>query len=229
MVDVHATAMTLWVVENRIAMKRSQGIGSIDKTSRRVLIRIDTDGGVCGYGEAAPWAVFSGTVECAVSGLARYFWPQVKGARVADIPKIIKACERAAVGHPEAKAAIEVALYDIVGKVWLWIIAGIAVGLGENHPRQRQGIIEGLGGVGGVLAGHAVHDKQGLHRSQGPVQPLDFIHHGGIDMQPPRGIDNQHIHELLTGSFHGRLGDGHRVLAGVAGMEVHPNLPGQGL
>ena len=116
MVDVHATGLTLWVVENRIAMKRSQGIGSIDKTSRRVLIRIDTDAGVCGYGEAAPWAVFSGTVESAVSGLARYFWPHVKGARVADIPKIIKACERAAVGHPEAKAAIEVALYDIVGK-----------------------------------------------------------------------------------------------------------------
>jgi len=115
-VDVRATGMALWVVENRIAMKRSQGIGSIDKTSRRVLIRIDTDGGVCGYGEAAPWAVFSGTVESAVAGLAKYFWPQVKGARVADIPKTIKACERAAVGHPEAKAAIEVALYDIVGK-----------------------------------------------------------------------------------------------------------------
>jgi len=116
MVDVRATGMTLWVVENRIAMKRSQGIGSIDKTSRRVLIRIDTDAGVCGYGEAAPWAVFSGTVESAATGLAGYFWPQVKGAGIADIPKIIKACERAAVGHPEAKAAIEMALYDIVGK-----------------------------------------------------------------------------------------------------------------
>ena len=114
--EIHATSMTLWLVENKIAMKRSQGVGSIANTIKRIIIRIDTDSGISGYGEAAPWAVFSGTTEAGVAVLANYFWPEVKGQKVADIPKIMKACDRAAVGHPEAKAAIEMALYDIVGK-----------------------------------------------------------------------------------------------------------------
>ena len=114
--EIHATSMTLWLVENKIAMKRSQGVGSIANTIKRIIIRIDTDSDISGYGEAAPWAVFSGTTEAGVAVLANYFWPEVKGQKVADIPKIMKACDRAAVGHPEAKAAIEMALYDIVGK-----------------------------------------------------------------------------------------------------------------
>ena len=43
-----ATGMRLWVVENRIAMKRSQGVGSIANTNKRIIIRIDTDGGPSG-------------------------------------------------------------------------------------------------------------------------------------------------------------------------------------
>lgn len=114
--QLKAIAMTLWVVENRIAMKRSQGVGSISGTNRRIIIRIDTDGGPSGFGEAAPWSVFSGTTEAGVAALARYYWPVLKGREIADIPKIMNACDRAAVGHPEAKAAVEMALYDIVGK-----------------------------------------------------------------------------------------------------------------
>ena len=114
--DITATSMTLWVIENQIAMKRCQGVGSIANKNKRIIIRIDTDSGLSGYGEAAPWAVFSGTNEAGVAVLANYFWPAIAGQPVADIPKIMQACDRAAVGHPEAKAAVEMALYDIVGK-----------------------------------------------------------------------------------------------------------------
>ena len=108
--------LTLWMVENRIAMTRSQGIGSIAGSVKRILLRIDTDGGPSGYGEAAPWAVFSGTAEACFSALHGYYWPVLAGADPAEIPRVMARCERAAVGHPEAKAAIETALYDIVGK-----------------------------------------------------------------------------------------------------------------
>lgn len=111
-----AKSMTLWVVENKIAMKRSQGVGSVADTIKRIIIRIDTDAGISGYGEAAPWSVFSGTTEAGVAALANYFWPALSGFNILDIPKVMKTCDRAAVGHPEAKAAIEMALYDIVGK-----------------------------------------------------------------------------------------------------------------
>ena len=46
--------------------------------------------------------------------------------------------------------------------------AGIAVGLGEDHAGQAQGLVERLGGVDGILAGHAVDDEQPLVRIAAP-------------------------------------------------------------
>ena len=98
-------------------MKRSQGVGSIANTIKRIIIRIDTDSAISGYGEAA----HRGRSFLAQQKPELPYWQTIfgrrsKGQKVADIPKIMKACDRAAVGHPEAKAAIEMALYDIVGK-----------------------------------------------------------------------------------------------------------------
>ena len=39
--------------------------------------------------------------------------------------------------------------------------AGVAVGLGEDDAGQRQGVVERLGGVGGVLAGHGCPPRTG--------------------------------------------------------------------
>ncbi len=111
-----ATQLTLWVVKNRMVSKRSHGIGSVSDHVQRILIRIDTDGGPSGYGEADPWAVFSGTVESAVSTLQTYLWPQLQHQPIADIPKVMARLDRTVVGQSEAKVAIETALYDIVGK-----------------------------------------------------------------------------------------------------------------
>ena len=113
---INATKMTLWLIENKLAMKRSQGIGSIENTNKRIVIRIDTDAGISGYGEAAPWPVFSGTTENTWNTLSNYFWPLLKGQNVFDIPKTIKRLKQTVVGNSEARAAIEMALYDIVGK-----------------------------------------------------------------------------------------------------------------
>jgi len=97
-------------------MKRSQGVGTIADTTKRIVIRIDSDCGLSGYGEAAPWAVFSGTTEAGIAALVTYFWPVIVGQDIAALPKIMAACDRAAVGHSEAKAAVEISLYDLVGK-----------------------------------------------------------------------------------------------------------------
>jgi muconate cycloisomerase len=90
---------------------RSHGIGSVSDHVQRILIRIDTDGGPSGYGEADPWAVFSGTVESAVSTLQTYLWPQLQHQPIADIPKVMARLNRTVVGQSEAKVAIETALY----------------------------------------------------------------------------------------------------------------------
>ena len=57
----------------------------------------------------------------------------------------------------------------------------IAVHLGEHHARQRQRVVERLGGVGGVLAGHGVHHEQRLDGVQGVVKSGDLGHHLFVD------------------------------------------------
>jgi uncharacterized protein YbjT (DUF2867 family) len=53
--------------------------------------------------------------------------------------------------------------------------ARVAVQLGQHHAGQRQRLLEGLGGVDGVLALHGVDDEQRLDRVQrGRVQVADL-------------------------------------------------------
>ena len=43
--------------------------------------------------------------------------------------------------------------------------ARVAVDFGKDNTGERQYVVEGFGGVGGVLAGHAVHHEQGFYLS----------------------------------------------------------------
>ena len=80
---------------------------------KRVLVRLRTDVGVEGLGEAAPWEVFSGTAEAALAALDIYLRPIVVGADPRRIQAIMAACDRALYENVEAKAAVEMALFDI--------------------------------------------------------------------------------------------------------------------
>jgi muconate cycloisomerase len=83
---------------------------------RNVVLRLDTDGGIAGWGEAAPWPVFTGTPEATAAALNVHLRPLVVGADPLRIEALMTRAERALVGHFEAKAALEMALFDIVGK-----------------------------------------------------------------------------------------------------------------
>ncbi|MCY1219796.1 hypothetical protein D9M72_317860 [compost metagenome] len=105
---------------------------------------------------------------------------------------------------------------------------GVAVDLGQHHAGQRQGVVEGLGGVGGVLAGHGVDHEQSFHRLDGGMHLLDLVHHLGVDVQAARGVDDDHVDELQLGFANRRLGDIHRLLAGIGGEEGDADVIGQG-
>ncbi|HRE19164.1 MAG TPA: hypothetical protein PLW86_19185, partial [Rhodocyclaceae bacterium] len=44
-----------------LKMKRRHGVGDVDKVLPGVILRLTTEDGTTGWGEAAPWSVFSGT------------------------------------------------------------------------------------------------------------------------------------------------------------------------
>lgn len=80
---------------------------------------------------------------------------------------------------------------------------GITIRLGEDDTGKWQRITKGFGGIGGILSGHGIHDKQGFHRIRHLVQGLDLIHHFFIDSQATRRIHKQHIYKLFL-----RFGNG---------------------
>ena len=99
-----------------LKMKRRHGVGDIEASMPGVIVKITTDGGVVGWGEAAPWSVFTGTAEANAAAIDVYFRPHLIGADPLRLTAIMRELEHAVVGCGEAKAAVEMALLDIAGK-----------------------------------------------------------------------------------------------------------------
>ena len=105
--------------------------------------------------------------------------------------------------------------------------ACVAVDFGENDAGERQHVVEGFGGVGGVLAGHAVHHEQGFYRLQLRVQGADFVHQRVVDVQAAGGIDDEDVKVLAFGKVVGARGDVRRFFAGIGRNEGRADLSGQ--
>lgn len=108
--------MDVFLVRWPLKMKRRHGVGDIAEAMPGVLLRRETGDGIVGWGEAAPWSVFTGTAEGNAQALHVYVRPVVLGADTAEITLVMQRAEKAVVGHPEAKAALEMALADIEGQ-----------------------------------------------------------------------------------------------------------------
>lgn len=85
-------------------------------TADNVLVRIETDDGLVGWGEASSSPSMTGeTVESMMAAI-RYLAPYLLGSGLEDIPAISKRMDRAFYGNHGAKSAIEIALHDALGK-----------------------------------------------------------------------------------------------------------------
>jgi muconate cycloisomerase len=90
--------------------------------SARVLVKVTTDDGVSGWGEATPTPRWTyETSETIVTTLRRYLAPAVLGVEAWDLESVHRAMERAinpgvTMGSPLAKSAIDVAVHDALAR-----------------------------------------------------------------------------------------------------------------
>jgi len=90
--------------------------GVVDKRSY-VVLQIYTEEDIIGIGEAAPLPIYSEeSVESVKFAIDRYLGPAVIGMDVFDIERILGRFDRVIKGNPVAKAGLEYALWDIMGK-----------------------------------------------------------------------------------------------------------------
>jgi o-succinylbenzoate synthase len=84
--------------------------------SNNVVVKVVTDYGVHGWGEASPSERVTGeTVETVIHVLDKIA-PKLIGLCPLRIEQIIEVMDSVAAGNPSAKAAIDIALHDIYGK-----------------------------------------------------------------------------------------------------------------
>ena len=55
--QLKVTALTVYITEIPVRLVRRHGSGDVGGTVKNAIIKVETDGGVTGWGDAAPWAV----------------------------------------------------------------------------------------------------------------------------------------------------------------------------
>ena len=93
--------------------------------------------------------------------------------------------------------------------------AGVAVELGQDDAVEFEGVVERLGAVDGVLAGHGVADQVDLVGLDEPVDLLQLVHRHLGDVQPAGGVEDDRVEQLR--SWRGRRRCGRRRPAWAAG------------
>jgi muconate cycloisomerase len=86
------------------------------RAADNVLVRLETDRGVIGWGEAASAPTMTGETAESMAAAVRYLAPMLEGAALEDIAGITARMNRALYGNYGAKSAIEIALHDALGK-----------------------------------------------------------------------------------------------------------------
>lgn len=82
-----------------------------------VLIQIETDTEHVGYGEAPPTAVITGdTKGSIITAITEFILPAVRGMDIEDLDGIMSKISRCMLKNTSAKAAVDMAVYDLYAK-----------------------------------------------------------------------------------------------------------------
>ena len=85
--------------------------------SRYVLVKVHTDEGITGIGEATVMPMWSGETQGGTKVVIKeYLAPALVGEDPFNVEHLLWKMERAVVGNPFSKAALEMTLLDLIGK-----------------------------------------------------------------------------------------------------------------
>ncbi|RJP33328.1 MAG: dipeptide epimerase [Phycisphaerales bacterium] len=116
-----------WPVEMRLAQPYTIAYETIASVTN-VFLRIDTDSGLCGHGCAAPDQAITGeTAETVLRDLRDTAAPLLSGQDALRTVWLVDQLSDRLPGSPSARAAVDMALYDLMGNVCglpLWKLLG---------------------------------------------------------------------------------------------------------
>jgi L-alanine-DL-glutamate epimerase-like enolase superfamily enzyme len=153
------TLVEAWPVSMRLAEPYSIAYETIDSTTN-VFLRIETNSGIIGYGCAAPDKQITGeTADGVLESLNDLMGPSIRGSDPLRSAMILERLRATSAVQPSARAAVDMALFDILGKVSglpLWKLLGgfkdrirtsVTIGIlpeNETLERARQWVARGF-------------------------------------------------------------------------------------
>ncbi len=165
--------------------------GSVAQAGRpsvRVLVKVSASDGRFGWGEATPIPSWTyETLESIATTIDRYLAPAALGIPVWDLDRLTRAFDRAinrgfSIGAPLAKAAVDVAVHDLLGKA-LGLSVSALMG-GRRAETIALGWIVSTEGAGGAEASvregrergyRAFKVKVGLHGERDDVRAVERV------------------------------------------------------
>lgn len=103
------------------------------KSIEDIIVEIHTDTGNIGYGEAPPTGVITGDTNLSIIGAIKdHIAPSIKGCHIENFEELMSKLHSSVVGNTSAKAAIDIALYDLYGQLYNTSVYKILGGYRKN-------------------------------------------------------------------------------------------------
>lgn len=109
------TRVALYRFDISLKAPVSISLGTIDH-ARNILVMIDTDTGLTGWGEGSPFWMIAGETQASGLAAARDMARLLTGRNPLDIEGAITALTRYLPGHPTTRSAFDMALYDLAAQ-----------------------------------------------------------------------------------------------------------------
>ena len=104
-----------------------------------IIVEITTDSGSIGYGEAPPTGAITGDTALAIIGAIQdHIGKTILGRDLEDFEPLLQAVQRSIVGNTSAKAAVDMALWDLYGQRYKIPVCKL-LGGGKNQLTRRHG------------------------------------------------------------------------------------------
>jgi muconate cycloisomerase len=129
---------------------------------RALIVRVETEDGIEGWGEATqgrPANTYE-TLETMEIMARKYFAPALIGRDLEETGSLVEQLHRVRSGHPMTKAALEIALFDALGKLYRLPLCRLLGG-----PYRRE--VELVGGLGMDLGPSAIATRARELKSEG--------------------------------------------------------------
>jgi len=112
------TAAKLYMMNIPLITPFKTALRTVNAIENLVVV-LETDAGIVGYGDPPATAVITGDTIPSIAGAIKYFIaPKLIGREVDSIDTLHDVIETSMVHNTSAKAAVEMAVYDLIGKKW---------------------------------------------------------------------------------------------------------------